>query len=212
MAGGAAINQWELRHPFTSERSRLLLVEGQDEWHLLVRVLPTLGIADVDVRSFGGNEKLAAALKSLADGAVTGFDYITSMGIVRDAEAQGVEAASQSVVAAIRNAGFPEDGERRINHFILPNDRDPGCFEDICLACVSDDPARKCVDDYAACLATRAAEGRLTLDPNPSKTRIHAFLASREDATIQIGQAFDAHCWDMNHEAWQPLIDFIKSV
>jgi len=212
MPEGTGANKWELRHPLTSERPKLLLVEGEDEWHLLIRVLPTLGITDVDVRSFGGNSRLAATLRSLADGTVTGFDFVTAVGIVRDAEREGVEAAVQSVASAIENAGFAEDARERISYFILPNGEDAGCFEDVCLACVADDPATECVDAYMNCLEAQAADGQLRLDSNLSKTRIHAFLASREDATIQIGQAFDAKCWDINHEAWQPLIDFIKSM
>lgn len=211
--------KWDIRHPFSSKRPKLLLVEGEDEWHLLIRLLPLIGVEGIDVRSFGGNSMLRPALEALGAGAVTGFDYIKALGIWRDAE-QDATAARQSIMGALQAGGFPVPEEvslfagtdRRVGYHILPDGASEGCFEDVCLACVAADPATSCVNAYIGCLENQAAEGKLRLDPNRSKTRIHAFLASREDATIQIGQALDARCWDTGHPAWQPLIQFLRDM
>ena len=66
-----------------------------------------------------------------------------------------------------------------------------------------------CVKQYAECLEGVSS---LTLCANRAKLMVSAFLASRKDPSLKIGEAANAGYWDFTQEPWKPLIQFLKDM
>jgi hypothetical protein len=204
----------DLAKPFTADHPRVLLVEGDDEFYLLLELLEQLEL-NVDVRVYDGVSELAPTLMALGTGTARGFDSVITLGVWRDADDVAADAL-RSVRHALQAAGFvvPDrngqfaDGTPRVGLFILPDGQNPGALENVCLASVHEPGILTCVDDYVTCVQTAGTE----LHPNLGKTRVHAFLASREEPGLKIGEAARAKHWDFSHTAWQPLIQFLKDM
>lgn len=202
----------DVSKPFSADHPKVLLVEGDDEFYLLLELLKWLGL-DVDVRVYGGVSELAPTLRAIR--IAKGFDSVTTLGIWRDADGtaadalQSVKLALQTADLTVPNAsGSFTDGYPRVGFFILPDGVATGSLENVCLASVRKDGILACVDGFVACLQAAGAE----LHPNLGKTRVHAFLSSRNEPGLKIGEAAKAKHWDFEHHAWQPLIEFLKDM
>ncbi len=162
-------------------RSKVLAVEGKDEEELFSALIACLNLSDIEIWALGGKDKFRRNIRALT--ITSGFDGVTSLGVVRDAD-KDPAGAFQSVCGALESAGLPRPttplqpvGDApQVMVMILPDGETPGMLEDLCLRSVAEDPAMSCVDEYFRCL-----EGWLQeLPRNPSKARVRAFLASRE--------------------------------
>lgn len=212
--------KWLLAHEFTKARPFLLLVEGEDEWHLLIRLLePVMGITTIDVRAYDGVGKLGATLKSLHEVA-SGFHHIRTLAIWRDAETDA-KTATACVQGALRDAGFavPDNpgefvqGSPQVGFFILPGDDQPGSLEDICLQAVAEDPTMPCVETFLECVKVKAGESeQVCLHPNDGKTRLHAYLASRREPGLKVGEAAKAQYLNLDHPAWERIKGFLREL
>jgi hypothetical protein len=218
-AGGIR-DGWRTSHPYTEARSRLLLVEGQDEWHLLVRLLDHLEITNLDVRSYEGKDNLSDTLRTLTSGSASGFGNITHVGIWRDAEGSA-QGARQSIEGALRESKLPvpaESGEfvpgnLAIGYLLLPPGSEKGCLEDVLLASLAKGAeALPCVEGFLRCLREKEEQELLTPHPNDGKIKLHAFLCSLEDPSTLIGQAANQGVWDFRSGVWQPLIQFLRDL
>ena len=163
-------------------KSKVLLVEGQDEENLFSELLVDLNLAnDIQIISVGGKEKFPIRLKGLK--VRSGYELITSIGIVRDAD-ENPTGAFQSVCSALKNVGLPKPiapsqptiDNPKVTVMIIPDAETKGMIENVCLESVKDDPAIACVDQYFQCLQRQLKK----LPKNPAKARVHAFLASRD--------------------------------
>ncbi|MEI6499420.1 MAG: DUF3226 domain-containing protein [Armatimonadota bacterium] len=203
---------------FTAAHPKVLLVEGKDEFYLLLQLLEEPVFADqvIDVQMYDGTGGLAKTLKTLRHSAPTGFRaHVTTLAVWRDAD-QDSMGSLQQVRDALQSASFavPDrsgqfvDGPPRIGVFILPDGRNAGALENVCLASVGKPEVLSCVDGYLACLQATGTE----LHPNLGKSKLHTFLASREEPGLKIGEAAKARYWNFTHPAWQPLIDFLKAM
>lgn len=200
------------------EKPILLLVEGRDDRMLFSGLLQHLGrTQEVAVEEYGGKAGLRGYLDPLRIRG--GFESLQALVVVRDAD-NDCKTALQSVRDALDQYGFGRPVEPlaftaaspRVAAIIIPCGEKTGSLENMCLQAVMDDPAMQCVRRYGECLDAAAAGGQLNLCPNRAKILANAFLASRRDPSLKIGEAARADVWNWDHEAWKPLIDFIKSM
>ena len=175
-------------------------------------ILGRLDPSDAAISSFGGVTELRGFLKAVwnAPGART---TIGAIGIVRDAETDAEDAFKSACDAIIAIGLTPPDcpmqivgDQPRIGILILPPDRSAGMLEDVCLDAVHDDPAMQCVEEYLTCLQ---AEIEYWPNPNPSKAKVQAFLASRARPGLRLGEAADRGDWNWSHEVYNPIKQFI---
>ena len=196
--------------------SKLLLVEGRDEELVLGAFLRHLEIADVPVQVYGGKDRLRYFLEALLE-EVT-FTQIQSIGIVRDAD-DSARSALQSVQSSLRSVGLPapqnflEPAEGstdspRVSVFIMPDNANTGALEDLCLAALADDPAMGCVEDFMRCVQATVKSP----PQNPAKARMHAFLASREDPELRLGEAGQRRYLPWDNPAFADLAQFLKAI
>ncbi len=160
-------------------RSKLLLVEGKDEVNLFDKLLGDMQLLNqIQVIPVGGVTYFLRNLKGLKN--ASGYESVTSIGIIRDADDETSDPAFASICTALKNAALPQperqlqmtDTEPRIGVLILQR-----MLETLCYESVKNAPAYFCVEQYVTCLNDRQIQ--LT-DQNLPKTRVRAFLASRE--------------------------------
>ena len=198
----------------TSEisRPRLLIGEGKEEEILFKHLLETLEISsDFQVETYNGKENLGAYLSGLKTR--SGFSSLEFLFITRDADIKP-DSAFQSVQDFLKKHGFvsPEApatvvaGSPNVGVFVLPGERRAGMLEDVCLDSVKDDPAMKCVERFFECI-----QESLELPSNLSKARTHAFLSSRKEPDLRLGEAALKGYWKLEDPAFDGLKAFLRT-
>lgn len=191
-------------------RQRLLIVEGRDEVQLVEALLQAGGRDDVEVRSFDGVDNLKGYLKALTQ--VGGFENLSSLGIMRDAE-DDANRALVRIQGGLAAAGLgtpgasltPMGARPRVVVLINPHGRESGSLEDVCLAAAENDPALGCVEEYVRCL------GRVGASPvRPAKSRVHALIAAKDRPELSLGTATKRGYFPLDHAAFEPIRKLIS--
>ena len=190
------------------EQAKLLVVEGADDARLFNALLSHIGVSGIQVVDAGGKDKIRQTLRVITQS--PGFSAVSSIGVVRDADANA-GSALQSVRDALKAANLPspdaplslvEDGIKVVV-LIAPHGEPSGTIEDVCLESVAGDAAMGCVRDYLNCIKDSVAEAE---QPNNlPKAEAQAFLASRERPGLRLGEAAEAGYWDFEHAAFDPF-------
>lgn len=186
--------------------TKLALVEGKDEINFYSALTTHMGLADIEIRWFEGVNNLRPTLEALRG--VEGFDRLTALGIVRDAEGDG-RAALQSVRDALRAMNFPVPGralERAgagpaVVILINPHEESHGRFEDVCAESVRETRVMACVEQYIACLKALGSG----MPAREWKTRIHAFIAAQEHPEVSLGVAAKYGYFPFDHRAFATI-------
>ena len=188
------------------KQAKLLVVEGADDARLFNALLIHIGVSGIQVFNAGGKDNIRQTLKVIKQS--RGFSAVSSIGVVRDADANA-GSALQSVRDALRAANLPspdaplslvEDGIKVVV-LIAPHGKSSGAIEDVCLESVAGDAAMGCVQDYLNCIKNSVVE-----QPNNlRKAEAQAFLASRERSGLRLGEAASAGYWDFDHIAFEPF-------
>lgn len=203
----AAGDAWRIEKP------KLLLVEGIDEVRLFEALAKDIGAEDVQIRDYQGKGNLRRFLGVLPQ--IPGYSELESIGVTRDADENGDKAA-ESVRDALGAAGFPvpnsplesaNNGRIEVCYLIIPHG-ETGALEDVCLASVAEDPAMVCVEGYFDCIERSALDG--PKEKWMSKAKVHAFLSSREDPALRLGEAAESGVWAFDAPAFDPLKSVLR--
>lgn len=207
-------------NPQCLTQRKQLLVEGQDPVYFFRALLKHLNITDVQIQNYGGIKDLRVFLKTLSitpDFAT----LVTSVGIVRDAETNAA-SAFQSVRDAIKAANLPQpkqpiiptEASPQVSILILPDatvvadDKNPQMLENLCLRTVENDPVMECIEQYFTCVEQRLG----ILPKNIPKARLQAFLASRLEPGLLLGQAASKGYWIWDSPAMDIVKEFIQTL
>ena len=191
-----------------------LLVEGRDEELLLNRLIRHLHIEDLQVQNYQGKNNLGNFLQDMV--VVVGFNSVQTMGIVQDAD-ECAHSALQSIQSHLQNANLPvpttflvpTESTPITSIFVVPDNSGGGALEHLCLSALAEDPAMPCVDEFITCIEKA---GCSTPENRKDKARIHAFLASRQDPELRLGEAAQRGYIPWNHPAFAQLAQFLQSL
>ena len=137
---------------------RLLAAEGLDECNFFAALMKQLPLRDVQIRNVGGNIKFDEEFEALQR--MEGFDGLTAIGVVRDAEQDPAEKAFKSVCHTLEKFGLPfPTAPGKVSHakvpsvgiFIMPDNASLGMLEDLCLATLHGLPIEDCLERYITC-------------------------------------------------------------
>lgn len=204
----AAGDAWRIEKP------KLLLVEGIDEVRLFEALAKDIGAEDVQIRDYQGKGNLRRFLGVLPQ--IPGYSDLESIAVTRDAD-ENSDNAAQSVRDALGAAGFPvpnsplesaNDGRIEVRYLIIPPNGEAGALEDVCLASVAEDPAMVCVESYFGCIERSALDG--PKEKWMAKAKVHAFLSSREDPALRLGEAAERGLWSFDAPAFDPLKSVLR--
>jgi hypothetical protein len=191
----------------------LLLVEGVDELLFFEALIRNFHLDDdnsrIQIVPLEGANSLRAKIKAVT--LTRGFSRVTSLVIVRDANSNP-NGAFSSVCDALANSQLSVPKSRMVlvgtnpsvGVMLLPVNR-PGMLEDVCLEAVNNDVAMPCVNSYFRCLS----EHGISTFQNPSKSRVHAFLASKHE-TKRLGEAAKAGYWPWDAQAFRSVVMFLR--
>lgn len=177
-----------------------LLVEGRVPEMFFREMIIAYGLTNaVEVRTFGdiSKDNLQTYLEIFT--AKAAFkETVKALGVIRDAETKPADSAFQSVCAALKGAklsaptgiGRFGGGLLAVGVFILPNCRDAGMLETLCLQAAenaehtSESKLLPCVDEFFACLGKNGQK-----PANPQKARFAGYALAQDVIDPQLGRA-----------------------
>ncbi len=190
-----------------------LLVEGNDQRNFFEGFCQHLPLSHIEIHDFGG---VAELRKFLAAFRMTpGFQSVTNLGIIRDAE-QDATSAFQSVQSALRNADLdapdlprkPSAGKPSTIVLILPEDDKSGMLESLLCKTFVNEPVNTCIDAFFKCVK---AQAKVNIK-RPEKARVHAYLSTKEDPHLSVGVAAKRGYWNLNHDSFSYIRDFLAKL
>lgn len=194
-------------------KPKLMIGEGNEEVLFFNAFLKHLNLNDIQVEQYGGKQKLASYLKTLQ--LRSGYANLVALGITRDAD-DSAQSAFQSICSSLKGASLaaPNQFEEivgespKISVMVLPNNRNSGMLEDLCLASIETDPVIQCVDNYFECVQNATGEQ----PKNMAKAKVQAWLSSKTEPDKRLGEAAKAGYWDWDSPAFDRLKQFLQAL
>lgn len=189
----------------TFEKPHVLVVEGLDDFHVVVGVLAAMQIDSVHIVWTDGVENLGSRLKVYAK--TPGWANVRRLGILVDSD-NDPAARLDSIRSALGNAQLPVprlagdivgDG-LSVLYSTLPAPDAVGRLETVIASAVPD-AARVCIDQFMSCagVADDGVSGR------HEKTFVHAYIAATAEPGAKIGEAITAGVLDVSGPAFEPI-------
>ena len=192
--------------PTRIESNTQLIVEGKDQQNFFEAFIDYLSLEDIQIQNFGGVNDLPSFLKQFVK--APGFNTVTSIGIIRDAENKMADKARQSILSALRKPDPPIDNDL-VKIFVLPDDQNRGMLETILCKTFIDTGENSCIDSFFECI------GKLPenfVNRRPDKARAHAFLATRKEPHVSVGVAAKKGYWSFDHDAFANIRLFLEGL
>lgn len=190
----------------------LLLVEGKDEDYVFQEYLSHLNLGDIQIEMVGGKNNFAAKFPALVKS--TGFNKVKTIGFIRDAD-DSPTGAFQSISDLLTREGYnppshkgsvSTSGEVNIGVYILPNNLDQGCLEDLLLETIKNKSEYECIEQWHNCIKDKENK------PNQnqvSKAKTQVFLASQKKIAPSIGIGAKKGYWDFSSSQFDSLEHFL---
>ena len=214
--------------PFSIERKKLLLVEGMDEVYFFDKLLEKIDLQEqVQCVDVGGKDKFKNYFETQillpAD-----FLDVTNIAFIRDADNCDAINALNSIKNAINsinkkenrlkniisncsiqnNVYREEDSKLTCGIFIMPNNKDKGMLEDLCLKYIEKNTPSiyNCINLFMDSIE------KVGIDTNRhlSKRKMLAFLATKDKIVYSLGLA--AQDFNFNDDCFYQIRDFLLKV
>lgn len=202
--------------PITIDEPKQLIVEGDDEIRLFGALRRHQGIRGVQIQQLRGYNNIRRFLTAFVD--IENFATVESLAVVADANSNGA-GRIQSIRDALTSVGLPSpsaplqkasDGSLSVSYLVVPHGEARGMIEDVCLESVRGDPAVECINRYFECIEEADTPGPRSA--HMSKARLHAFLASRHDPSLRLGEAADQGIWEFEDDSFTPLKNLLTAL
>lgn len=196
-------------------KSKLLLVEGSHEKRFFTQLLKEMGIKDIQVEEVGGQNNFQTQITLLPKSG--NFNIVNQIRIIRDADDRFNEVF-QSIQNALQKAGLPVPDKPleitkknpNIAVFLMPDNKNEGALENLCLKSVSSDPIIECVEDYFTCIKRKC---EITHTPSHlNKAKVQVYLAKCPEGDIHMAIAAEKNIWDWDNPVFNEIKDFIKNI
>jgi hypothetical protein len=199
------------------EKENVLMVEGKDEVNFFKALLEHLKIPNIQVIDAGGKDKFAITFSGYiqTEGALV---KIKNIGFVRDAEENKAKSAFDSICGVLMKYGLPcpinineiiEQDGKKVNIFIMPNNKDRGMLEDLCLTSIEKTDILDCVDGFIKCYENKIINKE---NYNLSKARILAYLSAQTPIVTALGLAAQQGVWDFSHPCYDEIKTFLSDL
>ena len=198
-------------------KSFIVLCEGRDAQGFLIEYLNSKALAhdqrfsdEIQVFDFGGNDNLSNSLMSLKN--MDGFDQVTNLAIIRDAE-KNYTKACQEINGSLKRCGFPSPESAEFDRFgflLFPLNNSAGTLEDLCLRILSE-KNKSILSSIDAFLATMESTcGRKYRRKH--KNELYTYLSSSDEyVTMPLGIASKSGAFDWGSDELDPLKRFLTA-
>lgn len=202
--------------PIPVTKRKLLMVEGKDEVNFFEEFFKHLEINDVvDIREVRGKDNFRNQIPALIS-KVSGSAKLEKVAIIRDADESSMSAfeSIKGILKANNFKGPEKPGEfsgdnPRIGVFIMPDNKNNGMLENLCLESIKGDSGLECVDKFIDC--ANQFENRLK-EKDIAKAKVQAFLSIVPEVPNSIGVGAKKGVWNFDSPQLQPLIDFLSQL
>jgi hypothetical protein len=190
-------------------KPKILAVEGTDEINFFTALLKVLKISDVQILDFKGKTNFSANIKALPN--IPGYDLVSKIGLIRDADDKEPKSAFDSLVAALNKVQIPAPTELNsftaespsVGIFIMPDNVKKGMLEDLCLKYVEDLPENKCIEEYFCCINK--------IPDELSKSMIQIYLAGKNPLVNSLGLGALKNHFDFSSPHFDTLKGFLNN-
>ena len=202
------------------QKEKLLLVEGKDEEFFFEKLLQKHNIQEIQVIAVYGKQRFRKYFPELKK--ISGFNKkVSSLAVIHDAD-KDAYGSFQSICSTLKRNGFtklpkepgsfalsdPKSSGPKIGVFIIPNNKDAGMLESLCLSTVESEEIKECIDSFMECMKSRCGK-----EPkNPAKARCKAFLSAGGEDASNLGIAAQKGYWDLDSPELKLLSDFLKKI
>ncbi|MGP1439914.1 MAG: DUF3226 domain-containing protein [Treponema sp.] len=195
----------------------LLLVEGKDEIEFFNTLFKYMSIDGVQILEVGGKNNFPHHIKSIKQDLGDDCSNITNLGIIRDADDNAKAAfdsicyhLNQNEIAPPKSIGIVENiDNRKIGIFIMPNNKDNGMLETLCLKSIESTCCYKEMNIYIECLQNLYKNNKSF---NVDKAKSQVYLASKIPMKNRLGLGAEAGQWNFNHSAFTEIKTFLKEL
>lgn len=203
--------------------SRLLLVEGNDEYWFCIQLLQSLGFnqnsnkLDIQVVDIEGKENFGSSLGLLTK--FPDFSDVRTIGFIRDAEQDLAQSSYTSTCSAvqkyIKDFPIPDIGKIRSENsfscgiFIMPDNKTSGMLETLCINSVKAQPVYEKVESYVGNAKSLFSEEDRRKYNEP-KAMIQTYLAGQPKIVNTLANAAKRNMWDFKNPVFKDIVNFVK--
>jgi hypothetical protein len=196
-------------------KKKLLVVEGNDEKIFFKALFKHMAKENiVDIHDVAGKDKFKTEMPTFMK--TPGFNDVEAIAVVRDAD-DSCKSAFESVKGILkenkflppRKPGEFSQGNPKVGVFIMPDNKNSGMLEDLCLDTVKDEEGMECVNLFIDCA------NRLEKPPKNKdipKVKAQAFLAIMPEVPHRLGIGAKKGYWDFDSAPLEPLKNFLSEL
>jgi hypothetical protein len=209
-------------------QAKVLLVEGKNEEQFFGAFFQHIGINDVQIRQIFGKDQLAANLRLFMNEA--GYPAVTAFAIIRDADSSS-DDTFKSVIDTLksldlpfpkRNEEFANKARKKVGVYIMPDGKNPGMLEHLCLMTVKDHPVMQHVNTLFAAFSRDLVKRESTDGPmqpdknyypkNEAKAKVQAFLSGMYKTVHTAGLGAREKYWNFDNACLANLKKFLENL
>lgn len=204
----------KISYSISLEKEKVIVVEGRDDEMFFKKLLEKLKIIDIQVFKIGGKGEFKNKFQKVPK--FPGFKNVKKIVIILDAD-KSYQNAKQSIKDNI-NKKFKASDEPlvfsssnpNVAYFIMPNNKDKGMMETLCIASQKNSPAMKQVDKF---IDEVNSDDKIKKKPkNEDKAKAQAYLSVMPKISYGMAYGVVKNYWNLDYSDFQKLIDFLKSI
>jgi hypothetical protein len=203
---------------FRIKHKKVLAVEGKDECNFFDALLKYMEFNNIQTINVGGKDKFKSEFELFYG--LEGFDQITHLGFVRDAETNSAQSAFESIGGILKVYHLPCPDKRNsitndhklcVGIFIMPDNQGTGMLENLCLESIKKTPVEACLDAFVACFKKIQINAE-KLKFNEPKSRVQSYLATRSPIVNSLGLGAKNKYWNFDHLCFNDIKRFISEL
>jgi hypothetical protein len=196
----------------TFEKPHVLVVEGLDDFYVVLGLLSAMSIDSVQIVCSDGVERLAAHLKVFVK--TPGWSNVRRLGILLDSDGDpggrltSIRAALKAANLAVPPAPDQSFGQApEVLYSTLPGPESKGRLESLILQSLPID-SLPCIQQFMACVGV-ADDG---VSGRHEKACVHAYIASSTNPGLKVGEAVKAGVIDSLSPAFEPIRALLRGL
>lgn len=200
-------SKWEIT------KKKILAVEGKDETNFFEAFLKhfKFSIEEIQIIDISGKDNFKNEIPTLK--ILPNFDDVEIIAFIRDAEEKDAKVAFQSIKDILKENNLPiprtikafSKGPQKpkTGIFIMPDNKNKGSLEDLCLKTINGEKIESCINNYIECTEK--------IHLKVAKSKIQVYLASKEKIVNSLGIGAKKHFFNFNHSCFQDLKAFLEN-
>lgn len=196
------------------EKEKIVIVEGRDDKMFFEKLLEKLKINDIQIHVLEGKINFKNNFVDVKE--VRGFNNVKKIIVILDAD-ENYQNTKDSIKTNINKILKASDeplvfssSNPSVAYFIMPNNKDIGMLETLCVASQKNSPAMKQVDKF---ISEVDSDDMIKEKPNnKDKAKAQAYLSIMPKIACGMAYGIVKNYWDLEHPDFQKLINFLKSV